>query len=310
MTEDSNPASQNDVNSTELIKSKYLIDGEQDKFTKTTEYQTSYISFKSDLVDTYVKSLSSLGIGSAIIKFDLLYRQKGDIDALLIQMTNTYFFFDDHMSDPRILKDLEIIFLADGEPIYTGKQTSHDFGNGKYAGFDETAIVEFELPKLIQLVNAKDLEFRMSGSRGVFIEQKLDFLQFAKIKGFYNALFDSTFEVDQLLKAIKDQEKKDKQEEARRKEKEKKETQVKAKEAPSSSCFVVTATMGDINHPIVTNFRRYRDEHLLTNYWGSVFVRFYYVIGPFFAMIIRKNEMLRNALYTYFISPINKRIMK
>lgn len=310
MIEDPNPASQNDMNSTELIKSKYLIVGEQDKFTKTTEYKTRYISFKSDLVDTYVKSLSSLGVGSAIIKFDLLYRQKGDIDVLLIQMTNTYFYFDDYMSDPRILKDLEIIFLADGEPIHTGKQTAHDFGKGKYAGYDETAIVEFELPKLIQLVNAKDLEFRMSGSRGVFIEQKLDFLQFAKIKGFYNALFDSTFEVDQLLKAIKDQEEKDKQEEARRKEKEEKKTQVKAKQESSSSCFVVTATMGDINHPVVTNFRRYRDEHLLTNFWGSVFVRIYYVIGPFFAMIIRKNERLRNALYTYFISPINERIMK
>jgi len=47
----------NPIDSKSLIKEKYLVKGEQDKFTKTTEYQTSYISFKSDLVDNYLKSL-------------------------------------------------------------------------------------------------------------------------------------------------------------------------------------------------------------------------------------------------------------
>lgn len=41
-----------------LNKEKYLVQEEQDRFTKITEHRTSYICFKSDLVDNYIKSLS------------------------------------------------------------------------------------------------------------------------------------------------------------------------------------------------------------------------------------------------------------
>ena len=190
----------------EIIKNKYLIVGEQDKFTKTTEYQTTYISFSSDLVNNYVKSKSEFGIGSAIIKFSLLYRQKGDIDALLVEMKITYITMEDYFANPNILKDLNIIFLADGEPIECNKATAHDFGKGEFTGYDEVGIVEISMDQLIQIVNAKEVEFRMSGSRGVFIEQKVGDLELAKIKGFYNGLFDPTFEVDFLVEAVKKQE--------------------------------------------------------------------------------------------------------
>jgi hypothetical protein len=44
----------------------------------------------------------------------------------------------------------------------------------------------------------------------------------------------------------------------------------------NSNCFVITATMGNPYHPIVDEFRAYRDSKLLTNFMGKVFVRFYY----------------------------------
>ena len=120
------------IDSKSLIKEKYLVKGDQDKFTKTTENQTSYISFKSDLVDNYLKSLSNFGIGNAIIRFTILYRQNGNKNILLIEVKITYLPIpvDMAISNPRIIKDLEIIFLADGLPIICNKQTDHNFGAG------------------------------------------------------------------------------------------------------------------------------------------------------------------------------------
>ena len=297
----------NSIDSKSLIKEKYLVKGEQDKFTKTTEYQTSYISFKSDLVDNYLKSLSNFGIGNAIIRFTILYRQNGNKNILLIEVKITYLPIpvDMAISNPRIIKDLEIIFLADGLPIICNKQTDHNFGAGSIAGigYEEVAILELEMDQLITLVNAKEIEFRMSGSKGKFIEEKVDDLQLARIKGFYNALFDENFEVDFLIQAIKDQETKDKNDEAEREAK-----KAQKQKETSSNCFIVTATMGDISHPVVNDFRTFRDNKLLTTLIGTYFVKFYYIIGPFFAKIIKHNSKIRSLVFNYFILPIHKKI--
>lgn len=295
----------------EIIKNKYLVVGEQDKFTKTTEYQTTYISFTSDLVNNYVKSKSDLGIGSAIIKFSLLYRQKGDIDALLVEMKITYVTFADYFANPNILKNLNIIFLADGEPIECNKATAHDFGKGEYTGYDEVGIVEISMDQLIQIVNAKEVEFRMSGSRGVFIEQKVGDLELAKIKGFYNGLFDPTFEVDFLVDTIKKQEAAEKKAAAARKKKEAAKKEKKKAATPTTSnngCFVITAAMGDENHPVVNDFRKFRDDYLINNTLGKLFVDFYYIVGPYFAWFIRKSDYLRKLVFKYFVTPIHNHI--
>ena len=294
----------------EQIKSYYLIKGEEDKFTKTTEYQTKYISFKSNLVDSYVKSQDELGIGSAIIYFSLLYRKKGDVDVCLIEIKITYVTMNEYFRNPNILKDLNIIFLADDEPVEITEQTAHDFGAGKYTGFEEIGLLSIGVDNLIKICSAEKLEFRMSGSRGVFIEQEVDESTMFRIKGFYNALFDQDFEVEYLIEGIKKEKAKAKKEEEERKKKEK-EREKKKESSPSNSssnCFVVTATMGDVNHPIVNDFRTFRDEHLLTNYFGKHFVSLYYKIGPYFASLIEKNTWLKKMTFEKFIKPIHKRI--
>lgn len=59
-----------------------------------------------------------------------------------------------------------------------------------------------------------------------------------------------------------------------------------AYEAPSiekktaDACFVVTATMGDFDHPTVTFMRHFRDTWLLNRPWGKRFVDWYYIEGP------------------------------
>jgi hypothetical protein len=75
-----------------------------------------------------------------------------------------------------------------------------------------------------------------------------------------------------------------------------------------SGCFVATACYGNYNAPEVLVLRTYRDEHLLTNWLGSLFVRFYYFVSPPLAKQIEKSEKAKKFIRKYFLKPIVKRI--
>lgn len=60
----------------------------------------------------------------------------------------------------------------------------------------------------------------------------------------------------------------------------------------NKNCFIVTTTMGDVNHPVVTDFRRYRDEVLLNTYFGRLFIKMYYKVGPVLSKFIQTNSFL------------------
>ncbi|WP_377978395.1 CFI-box-CTERM domain-containing protein [Aquirufa originis] len=64
------------------------------------------------------------------------------------------------------------------------------------------------------------------------------------------------------------------------------------KQSSNSNCFVVTTTMGDKNHPIVVDFRKYRDQVLLQRDLGRLFIKLYYKIGPILSYIIKNNKIL------------------
>lgn len=61
----------------------------------------------------------------------------------------------------------------------------------------------------------------------------------------------------------------------------------------ADACFVVTATLGDFDHPDVTLLRRFRDVWLSKRPSGRLAVRAYYRIGPLVADIIRDRPALR-----------------
>ena len=60
-------------------------------------------------------------------------------------------------------------------------------------------------------------------------------------------------------------------------------------------CFIATAAFGSYIDPNVQVLRDFRDEYLLTNSLGRVFVRFYYEVSPSLAEYIREHEGLRTA---------------
>ncbi|GMR19970.1 MAG: hypothetical protein BMS9Abin36_0565 [Gammaproteobacteria bacterium] len=68
-------------------------------------------------------------------------------------------------------------------------------------------------------------------------------------------------------------------------------------------CFIATAAFGSLWHPEVELLRQFRDQALLTNRAGQLFVKLYYATSPPLADIIRTNESLR-AIFRAGLSPL------
>lgn len=64
-------------------------------------------------------------------------------------------------------------------------------------------------------------------------------------------------------------------------------------------CFIATATMGDYNHPIVTDLRLFRDNWLLKRSWGRYFTILYYQFSPTIARLIDKSIILKKNIILF-----------
>ena len=71
----------------------------------------------------------------------------------------------------------------------------------------------------------------------------------------------------------------------------------------AESCFVVTATMGDPNHPTVTSMRAFRDEWLALTPTGRELVQKYYLYGPSVAAFVSKSRIRRTLSYWIIVVP-------
>ena len=72
---------------------------------------------------------------------------------------------------------------------------------------------------------------------------------------------------------------------------------------PESSCFVVTATMGDSQHPKVILMREFRDKWIIQRKFGESLVKFYYKAGPAVASLVSSGIVLRRLSYFFIVVP-------
>jgi hypothetical protein len=77
-----------------------------------------------------------------------------------------------------------------------------------------------------------------------------------------------------------------------------------------NKCFVVTAVYGSPLADEINPFRRYRDIILSKSVLGRSFIRFYYKVGPFLAVLIEDSVLLREAVKKLVIEPILKILVK
>lgn len=71
----------------------------------------------------------------------------------------------------------------------------------------------------------------------------------------------------------------------------------------ADACFVVTATMGDFNHPDVVLLRQFRDQWILKHQGGHTVVAYYYRVGPWIAAWIEKTTLRRRIAYRLIVRP-------
>ena len=72
----------------------------------------------------------------------------------------------------------------------------------------------------------------------------------------------------------------------------------------NDNCFVVTATMGGGDHPVVAHMRRFRDQVLMETSIGNRFIEWYYAHGPGMARLIANSVPLRLLSYSLIVFPI------
>jgi len=72
------------------------------------------------------------------------------------------------------------------------------------------------------------------------------------------------------------------------------------------SCFIATATMGNIDHPYVETLRQYRDLVLRKSRFGQTFIYLYYRNSPPVAKIIAKHTLLRKFSFRFLVNPLYK----
>jgi hypothetical protein len=74
-------------------------------------------------------------------------------------------------------------------------------------------------------------------------------------------------------------------------------------EKPKSACFVVTATMGDADNPVVKDMRYFRDEFLHMSSLGRTFISYYQIYGPKLATKIERSYFRRLLCYILVVFP-------
>jgi hypothetical protein len=73
-------------------------------------------------------------------------------------------------------------------------------------------------------------------------------------------------------------------------------------------CFIATAAYGSYDAYEVELLRHFRDEKLLTNFMGRLFVQFYYLFSPPLARLMDKNDVVKGIVRKYIVYPIFRRV--
>ena len=69
-------------------------------------------------------------------------------------------------------------------------------------------------------------------------------------------------------------------------------------------CFIATAAYGDYTAPEVVYLYAIRDEFLAKTILGRGFIRFYYLVSPPVADLVRRSDILRAGVRRIILRPL------
>lgn len=81
------------------------------------------------------------------------------------------------------------------------------------------------------------------------------------------------------------------------------------KATSNEDCFVATAIYNDYNHPKVMVLRNFRDNKLKGNFFGRLFIKIYYKVGPSMAKASKHFRVVKS-VFTHIIEKIVEKIEK
>jgi hypothetical protein len=76
----------------------------------------------------------------------------------------------------------------------------------------------------------------------------------------------------------------------------------------SSNCFIAGQCYQNIFSPELYTFRWYRDNILIMNIFGKVFIKTYYKLGPYISVFIADKPRLKKNIIKVILHPIYKRL--
>ena len=251
------------------MEKKFVIEN-FDKFTQSTTTTTIPMSeyrYTTVILVDYEKKLGTFSSGIRHIK-------KPDLEILTIDVNY------DH-EDWVFLRNGKLSFVIDNENIdieAVDRGTKVIKGDGVRE--DTSYIISTEL--LEKIADSKDISMRISGGEGyIDIEDQNAQLFKTMCKQFYNNVFDSTKFTEALQSSVLPKDQKS-----------------------AGSCFIATATMGDYDHPVVMDLRRFRDNWLLKRGWGVKFTSWYYTHGPKVSNVIEKSLVLKKITFYLIVKPL------
>ncbi len=71
---------------------------------------------------------------------------------------------------------------------------------------------------------------------------------------------------------------------------------IESRKSSDGRCFIATAAYGTPFAPEINVLRKLRDDRLITNNGGRLFVKFYYIISPPVAKFISKSALLKRGV--------------
>jgi hypothetical protein len=125
-----------------------------------------------------------------------------------------------YFENPNNLKNSKVIFLVDGRPVKCQNHVSHEFrmdtelqnsdsmkkilAISQFTPFIEIATNAIFIEDFFKIALGNNIEIQISGDNGIIAEYKLKDFETLWIKGYYNALFDESYMIKELINSIED----------------------------------------------------------------------------------------------------------